>query len=100
MEAVGKFLGDEAGRKAARLPARMRHQGREERDVVADAVDHERIERVGLRRDRLRAGRRVGDELGDHRIVVERNFAAFGHAGVVAHRDAVERGLGAAADSA
>ena len=32
--------------------------------------------------------RRVGHELGDHRIVVQRNLAAFVDAGVVAHRDA------------
>ena len=31
---------------------------------------------------------RVGDELGDHRIVVERDLAALGDAGIVAHRDA------------
>ena len=39
------------------------------------------------------ARRRVGDELGDHRIVVDRDFAAFGDAGVVAHGDAVEARL-------
>ena len=57
VEAVREFLGDEAGRKLAGAPARMRHQRREERDVVADAVDREGIERFGLRVDR---GSRVG----------------------------------------
>src|SRR6266481_4340507 len=40
-----KFLRDEAGRKLALPPARVMHQGRQERDVVADAVDIERVER-------------------------------------------------------
>ena len=61
---------------------------------MADAVDDEGVERVRLRGDRRGARRRVGDELGDHRIVVDRDFAAFGDAGVVAHRDAVEARLG------
>ena len=41
-----------------------------------------------------RARRRMRDELGDHRIVVERNLAAFVDAGVVAHGDAVDAALG------
>ncbi len=45
MEAAGEFLGDEAGRQLAGAPARMRHQRGEERHVVADAVDVERVER-------------------------------------------------------
>ena len=48
-----------------------------------------RVERIGLRIDRRRARRRMGHELGDHRIVVERNLAALVDAGVVAHGDAV-----------
>ena len=55
VEAVGKFLGDEAGRQLAGAPTRMRHQRREERNIVADAVDDEGVERVGLRVDRLGA---------------------------------------------
>ena len=84
-----KFLRDEAGRKLALAPARVMHQGREERDVVTDAVDIECIERGRLRFDRGRARRRVGDELRDHRIVEDGNLAAFLHTGVVAHGDAV-----------
>ena len=85
------------------LPLRQRsmlHQRRQERNVVADAVDHKRIERVGLRVDRLRARRRMRDELRDHRIVEERNLAAFVDAGVVAHRDAARLAFPPAADSA
>ena len=58
MEAVGELLGDEAGRQLAGAPARMRHQRRQERNIVANAVDDEGIERVGLRVDRLAS--RVG----------------------------------------
>ena len=60
----------------------------------------ERIERGGLRVDRLARGRRVGDELGDHRIVIDRDLAALVDAGVVAHGDAVARCLRPAAGSA
>jgi hypothetical protein len=38
-----KLFGDEAGGQPAFPPTRMRHQGRKERDVVADAVDGERV---------------------------------------------------------
>ena len=55
VKAVGKFLGDEGGRELSRLPALVLHQRGEERDVVADALDREGVERVGLRVDRLGA---------------------------------------------
>ncbi len=61
---------------------------------MADAVDVEGVERLRLRRDRLCAGVGVGDELGDHRIVVDRDFAALVDAGVVAHGDAGGGALG------
>ena len=75
-------------------PARMLHDRREKRNVVADAFDGEGIERIGLRVDRLLARLGVGDELGDHRIVVEGDFAALEHAGVVAHGHAVMLSFG------
>ena len=84
-----KFFGDETGRELALAPARMVHQRRQERNVVPDAVDIEGIERGRLRLDRGRPRRRMRDEFGDHRIVMDRDLAAFLHAGVVAHGDAV-----------
>ena len=98
-KALREFLGDEAGREPAFAPARMVHQRRQERDVVADAVDVERVERGRLRLDRGRARRRMGDELGDHRIVMDRDLAALLHAGVVAHGDAVLARLPPAGDT-
>ena len=65
---------------------------------MADALEGEGIERVGLRVDRRLARGRMRDEFGDHRIVIERNLAALIDAGVVAHGDAVF--APAAADSA
>ncbi len=67
----------------------MMHQRRQKRNVVADAVDIERVERARLGLDRGCPRRAVGDELGDHRIIEDRDLAAFLDAGVVAHRDAV-----------
>ncbi len=89
-EAFREFLGDEAGREIAGDPARMLHHRRDEGDVVADAVDGEGIERARLRLDRRLARRRVRDELGDHRVVIDRDLAALEDAGVVAnHRLAI-----------
>ena len=89
LEAVRELLGDEAGRQLARLPARMLHQGRQERDVVADAVDGEGVERRACASIACSAGRRMGHELGDHRVVIDRDLAALVDAGVVAHGHAV-----------
>ena len=85
----GKLLGDEAGGKIAAAPARMIHQRRQERNVVTDAVDVEGIKRGRLRLDGGGARWRMGHQLGDHRIVKDRDLAAFLHAGVVANGDAV-----------
>src|SRR5258705_12362740 len=84
----GKFLRYEAGGEIALAPARMMHQRRQERNVVTNAIDVERIERGRLRLYCRGARRRVGHELGDHRIVIDRDLAAFLHAGVVANGDA------------
>src|SRR3954451_5359280 len=40
-KSLWEFLGDEAGRKITLAPARMIHQRREERNVVADSFDVE-----------------------------------------------------------
>ena len=55
---------------------------------MADAVDDEAVERARLGLDRGQAVAGMGHELGDHRIVIDRDLAAFEHAGVVAHRHA------------
>jgi hypothetical protein len=88
-KSLGEFLRDKAGRQIALAPARMVHQRREEWNVVADAIDIERIERARLRLDRSGTRWRMGHELGDHRIVIDRDLAALLHPGVVAHGDAV-----------
>ena len=92
-KSVGKFLGDEAGRQPAFAPARILHHRRQEWHVVADAVDVERIERLRLRLDRGGPRRAMSHELGDHRIVIDRDFAALLHAGIIAHGDAVDTAL-------
>jgi hypothetical protein len=88
LETTGKFFGNEGRRQLAFAPARMLHDRGKKRDVVADAFDGEGVKRVSLRDDGLFTRLRMGDELGDHRVVVDRDFAAFGNAGVVAHRHA------------
>ena len=56
---------------------------------MADAVDDEFVERAGLRLYRRKARRRMRHELGDHRIIINRNLTAFENAGVIAQGHAV-----------
>ncbi len=72
----------------------MLHQRRHERNVVLNAVDVKRIERVGLGIDGRDSRRTMGHELGDHRIVVHRDLAALFDAGIVTNREAIGRALG------
>jgi len=74
LETLGVLLLDEAGRQRALPPARVLHQRGKEGNVVLDAVDVELVERQRLGVDGGLAGRRVGDELGDHRIVEHGDF--------------------------
>ena len=52
---------------------------------MADAVDQEAVERDDLPVHRLRAVLSIGDQLGDHRIIIDRNFAALGDTIVDTH---------------
>jgi hypothetical protein len=80
VEAAGIFLCDEPGGQRAFAESRMLHDRGEEIDVVARPLDFERVERCDLQVDRLVAGRRPGDELGDHRVIEHRHLAALAHA--------------------
>ena len=55
----------------------MIDQRAEEADVVRHAADVEFVECVAHAADRLVAVVAIGDQLGDHRIVVDRDFAPF-----------------------
>ena len=57
----------------------------EEGDVRRRPLHDESVERLGEPCPRLVAVRAVGDQLGDHRVVVHRHLAALEHAGVDAH---------------
>src|SRR5215469_17029621 len=93
-ETAREFLGDESRAQLAGAPARLLHDGGEKRDIVPDALDGEGAKRFGLGLDRLEPCCGVSDGLGDHGIVIERNLAALGDAGVVADRDAIPGLLG------
>ncbi len=84
------LLFDEGSCHVARDEHGVIHHRRQERQVVADAFDLEAVERHAHVLDRLFPGRRPGAELGDHRVVVHRDLAAFEDAGVVPHN----RGIG------
>ena len=84
-----ELLGNEAGGQRARLPARIFHDGGEKGNVVLDAIDVEGVQRLGHLADCGAAGGRMGAELGDHRIVVDRDLAALEDTRIVAHGDAI-----------
>src|SRR5471032_339887 len=89
-EALWKFFRDKPGRQSPSPPSLMLHQCGEERDIMADAVDDEGVERLRLRLNRGQPIAGMGDKLGDHRIVMDRDLAALENAGVVAHRHAID----------
>ena len=84
-EALGVLLGDEASVEVAGNELRVREQRGLERDVRVDAADREGIEGLPHLRDRLAPVAAVHDQLGDHRVVVHRDLAAFVDAGVDTH---------------
>src|ERR1700737_1516432 len=88
-----KLLSDKTGGKIAAAPARMVHQRGEKWNVVADAIDIERIKGGRLRLDGSGPRRRMRHEFGNHRIVKDRNLAAFLPASIVAYGDATGRTL-------
>ena len=60
----------------------MLHDGRQELHVVVHAADIVAVERPAHFRDRLIPGRAVTDQLGDHRVVIHRDFRPFADSGV------------------
>ena len=73
------------GGQFARAEARVLHDRADEIDVVAQPLDLERVERGDLQVGGLVARLAPGHQLGDHRIVEHRDFAAFVDAVVDAH---------------
>ena len=63
----------------------MLHQRGLERDVRRNAADDETVQGVAHAGNGLLAGGAVHDQLGDHRIVEHRDFAAVVDAGIDAH---------------
>ena len=67
----------------------MRHQGREEGNIVRNAPNVIRVKRTAHAPDRFVAGPPAGDQLGDHRVVIHADLVALVYAGI----DANVRGL-------
>ena len=84
-ETAAVMLGNEAGVEVTGGELRVRQQGRLERDVARHAADYKGIQRCAHAADSVGAVCAVHDELGDHRVVMHGDFAAFEHAGVDAN---------------
>src|SRR4029079_5394245 len=89
LETLGKLFGDELGREPPFPPPLVPHQHGKERNVVAEAVDGESVKRVAHMLDRGEPFRRMGDELRDHRVVIDADLATLLDAGVEPRGDAV-----------
>jgi hypothetical protein len=77
LEQTGAYITRLHGRRLEHLP--------EKAGIGAHAFDFRALERLLQSRKRGRAVRRPGNHLGDHRIVVHRDFVAFVDACVDAH---------------
>ena len=77
LEAIWVFLGNEAGSQLARTEPFMLHNRGEKIDIVPQSLDPELVERRNLLVGCLIAGFAPCHQLGDHRVVEHRNFAAM-----------------------
>src|SRR5262249_13328695 len=77
LESPCELLRNKASRKITAAPAGMLHERGKERDIVLYAIDVEGVQCGGLPIDRRLTCGTVSDELGDHGVVMERNFAAL-----------------------
>ena len=77
------FIGDKGRGDIAAFETIMVVNGLQERNVVADAFELEQIQRVLHRVQRDAAIFAPSAELGNHRVVIHGNFAAFKDAGIV-----------------
>ena len=85
VEALRVLFGDESGGEVTGLEARVLHQRSLERDVRRDATDNETIQGIAHAFDGLFTGSTMNDQLGDHRVVVHRDFATFVNTGIDTH---------------
>ncbi len=79
------MLGNKASVEVARHKLGVRQQGGLKRNIAADAANHKAIQGFAHLGNRLQAVFAVHDELGDHRVVEHRDFAAVDHPGVHTH---------------
>ena len=84
-EPIWIFLSDKGGCHIPRDEFRMIHHGGQEWQIVTNALNFEPVERDAHMLNRCAACGRPCAQLGDHRIVIHRNFAAFKNACVIAH---------------
>ena len=85
------FFGNEGRCHVARDELGMIHHSRHEGQIVSDAFHFEAIKRHAHRLNRRRAIRAPGAELGNHGVVIHRDFTTLVNARVVA-RASVTRG--------
>ena len=90
-KALRKFLRNKTCRETTRFPPRMFHQSGDEGNIVTDPFNRKCIKRPRLRFNRFKPCWRVGHKLGNHRIIIDRDFAPFINARVIAHRHIAEQ---------
>ena len=86
MKAVGIFLGDQIRAEPPFAKPRMFDQRRKKADVVRHAADVKLVQRVAQVGNGFVASCAMRDQLGDHRIVMDRDLAPFVDACIDSHR--------------
>ena len=84
-ETLSIVLRDKAGVELSTRKVGVTNQCGLKRDVAADAPNHKPIERLSHLLDCIGAIAAMHDQLGDHRVVKHRDFAALVDAGIDAH---------------
>ena len=81
-EALAVVLRNKSGVELPARKVRVTDQGGLKRDIAADAANQKPIKRLAHLLDRIRAIATVHDQLGDHRVIKHRDFAALVDAGI------------------
>ena len=81
-ETLAVVLRDKSGVELPARKVRVTDQGGLKRDIAADAANQKPIKRLAHLLDRIRAIATVHDQLGDHRVIKHRDFAALVDAGI------------------
>ena len=77
IKTIGKFFGNKVGRQLSRHKSWMYHQGIQETNIVINTANIIGIQSINHAVNRLTSIIAIGNQFGDHRIIMHRHFAAL-----------------------